>query len=366
MFHYKKGLLKSFTDLAEWHYEELNPKRGSAGNRIPKAGSLQYRIKKLAQKKGVHQDFFKDLAAQNFALLKKIITGNPQELTAVVEQIDANITSGRYPKMTNLKGKKIVLSAFGKKLVKVFDYDAFVKFNEETPAGIPYGAYPLAEALSINVCVYCNRNYTFTVNEKGKEKRVRPEFDHFLPQSKYPYLALSFYNLIPSCHICNSNLKHKEEFTYDANLHPYAFSFDDALCFTVKLNSPKTKNTVREIKGSGAAFFYGDLQSFYLDWKVKLAPQSKLCRRSKANAKTFLLLELYNRHRDMVVEMIQNCIVYNETYIQDLLKYRGTLFRNREDVLRLITKNYPLPDSMPDRAFSKLSRDIHMEFGLHY
>ena len=61
-------------------------------------------------------------------------------------------------------------------------------------------AYWLQSQLSVKVCPYCNRMYTTTLYGK---KRVRPDFDHFYPQSRYPYLAVSLFNLIPSCNVCN-------------------------------------------------------------------------------------------------------------------------------------------------------------------
>ena len=56
----------------------------------------------------------------------------------------------------------------------------------------------LFESLGVRVCPYCNRNYIF-LDERNKAC----EFDHFYPQSQYPLLAASFYNLIPSCSVCN-------------------------------------------------------------------------------------------------------------------------------------------------------------------
>jgi hypothetical protein len=41
---------------------------------------------------------------------------------------------------------------------------------------------------------------TFTLN---KSKELMPEIDHFYPKDKYPFLAVSFFNLIPSCLTCN-------------------------------------------------------------------------------------------------------------------------------------------------------------------
>ena len=59
-------------------------------------------------------------------------------------------------------------------------------------------AYKIANDLNVNTCPYCNRNYINTVIDKGKKGIIRPTFDHFFPQVRHPFLALSFYNLIPS------------------------------------------------------------------------------------------------------------------------------------------------------------------------
>jgi hypothetical protein len=64
-----------------------------------------------------------------------------------------------------------------------------------------YNAYDLAQKLKVNVCSYCNRNYTFTIRNKSS-KSTRPDFDHFYDKGTHPILALSFYNLIPSCILC--------------------------------------------------------------------------------------------------------------------------------------------------------------------
>lgn len=51
----------------------------------------------------------------------------------------------------------------------------------------------------IEVCPYCG-------NDKVMESvRSKNELDHFLPKRKYPLLALCYYNLIPSCHFCNTS-----------------------------------------------------------------------------------------------------------------------------------------------------------------
>ena len=46
------------------------------------------------------------------------------------------------------------------------------------------------QSIGTDTCSYCNRNYTYSLQ---KAKSIKPEIDHFFPKSKYPFLALSFY-----------------------------------------------------------------------------------------------------------------------------------------------------------------------------
>ncbi len=57
-----------------------------------------------------------------------------------------------------------------------------------------------ADTIGVRVCPYCNRSYVFTL-DNGE---ARPQYDHYFPKSSYPYLAISMYNLVPCCSICNS------------------------------------------------------------------------------------------------------------------------------------------------------------------
>ena len=58
---------------------------------------------------------------------------------------------------------------------------------------------------NIQVCPYCNRNF---INSRKKESGV--QFDHFFSKDLYPVFALSLYNLIPSCSVCNHKKSDKE------------------------------------------------------------------------------------------------------------------------------------------------------------
>ena len=75
--------------------------------------------------------------------------------------------------------------------------------------------------------------------------------------------------------------------------------------------------------------------------------------------------EIYQNHKDIALELIQKTQIYNESYIDELYqKYEGTLFKNREDVLRHITGGYIEDKDINKRPLSKLIKDISEELDL--
>jgi hypothetical protein len=217
------------------------------------------------------------------------------------------------------------------------------KYKNFTTKKKEYNAYDLAKKLQVNVCPYCNINSTYTIIKKNNEQILRPEFDHFFDKDTYPILALSFYNLIPSCHSCNSSLKGSTKFSLENNIHPYLESFDEYAKFKLK------------IKDSS---FYHSIDGF----EIVLETYNKRAKNSK---EVFKLEERYNNFKDIVLELIQKDVVYNESYLDELYKkYEGTLFKNKEDLQRLVSGGYIDKEQINKRPLSKLIKDITQELGL--
>ncbi|WP_052957641.1 HNH endonuclease [Photobacterium kishitanii] len=80
---------------------------------------------------------------------------------------------------------------------KEFNYSLFSSKENKR-----WSAYQLCKAVAPRICPYCNRNHTPVISNAERDF-CRPELDHFIPKSIYPMFAVSFYNLIPSCHSCN-------------------------------------------------------------------------------------------------------------------------------------------------------------------
>lgn len=106
-------------------------------------------------------------------------------------------------------------------LIKVFDYSKLPKTL----------SYKLITESGVSVCPYCNENNIY--NTDGDHKSYRSELDHFFPKSKFPFLSLSLYNLIPSCNICNGPLKGNFDTFYNKAAYPYQIGVNDKPLFKV-------------------------------------------------------------------------------------------------------------------------------------
>jgi len=221
-------------------------------------------------------------------------------------------------------------------LRKYFRYENFASRNV---------AIKILRKIDARVCPYCNRQYTITINN-GK---VRPQFDHFFPKVYYPYLALSIWNLIPSCSICNmakSNLDTVDVAT--EILYPYDEEFGEEVIF--KLEIPKKANHVRVMQGLSEEFklHICDLRGS-LDNKVK-----------KQNEQLHLE-DLYNEHKDYVMDIVKGRNINTDSRVNELLKRHPLLFKSKDEILNILYLTDMRKEKWGKRPLSKLTRDIYSQ-----
>ncbi len=200
--------------------------------------------------------------------------------------------------------------------------------------------------LNINVCPYCNRNYIFNFNKNSKEEATA-QVDHFFDKKDYPYLAVSIYNLVPSCSTCNQRKSSKKENIF----YPYLESFNES-----------------------AKFKYQGIRAISKDENIDFLDESRVMfgieaikniKKVEKHIEVFNLENIYKNHKDIIAELLQKREIYSDSYIDDLLKqYEGSLFKNREDLLRLITCGYVSDEDLHKRPLSKLIKDISEELEL--
>ena len=205
-------------------------------------------------------------------------------------------------------------------------------------------AYDFLQIIDCKVCPYCNRAYTFTIrNGKFKSK---PELDHYFSKNKYPYLALSIFNLIPSCSICN---KGKSDIDTKYICYPYEESFDEMenqISFTTD---------------------FDDLEAIFNNDKkliVKLNnddPKKDLYIKKYNTA--FKIDSFYEQHDDYARELIQKALIFDDSFFESICASMPELFNySMAEVKQAIFMSYLEPGNMGKRPLSKMTQDILKEF----
>lgn len=273
-------------------------------------------MNKISKASGIKSTIFKFFS--NDDNLRIILIGEPHELDSIKD------------KFTSIGMKK--------SLKKLINYDSWIKHGEKDTYR-NYNAYHLAEKLDIPTCVYCNRIYTKTVISCEK-KITRPAFDHWFSKTDFPLLALSFYNLIPSCTVCNSGIKGSVPFSLNTHFHPYF------------------KNTAEIFKYT---FSYDHKAYDKFSFKIITAGDSF----SDRSVKAFELEEIYKAHENEIEDLRKIKDTYSESYI-DMLETAvlDGVTIDREEVYRLAFGVHFQEAMFDRRPLSKMKKDILIELGI--
>lgn len=252
------------------------------------------------------------------AELRKLITVKPYDLAAVITYVRAhhpNFFQNGHD--SNYVIKNIFIDHAYKNLEK----------------------WDFIQRIRLDSCPYCNRAYIYSLSKQGE---IKPQIDHFYPSSLYPLLAVSFYNLIPSCQTCNGfgAKEEKDPITEDL-INPYLLVHED-FKFTYEILNINVINPLTDAKS------------------VKV----KFINKKNGHLKVFKLDQLYEKHADHVLEMIiKSKLKYTDVYRTYLKKYKKLRFSD-DEIDRMILGNFSLVDDMHKRPFAKLYQDIGRELGL--
>lgn len=169
--------------------------------------------------KAAHKTFVEDLVSSQYdtissPILKQLVEhccadfacGTPSQLRDIMDAADI-FCLGATTKQ---------VQSFLEESAQFFNYSTFAAKRKKG-----WNAYALCAAATCKVCPYCQQAVAVAIQSAKSGKSFRPTLDHFYPKSNYPYLSLSLYNLVPSCHTCNSSLKGQIDFAVTEHLHPY-------------------------------------------------------------------------------------------------------------------------------------------------
>jgi hypothetical protein len=278
--------------------------------------------------------------------IKEIIIGKPQELLDIHNELMPLLIVGfdslEYQNYFSYKKMKIkdaaqtaIINKYNiiNQLHRIFNYDKYISSSKST-------SYNLALKLGRNTCTYCNRLYTNTVLKKDiktnrmndKGRITRPQFDHWFAKSKYPLLSLSFYNLIPSCSVCNSSIKGDTIFDLATHAHPYlAKESDFKFSFNYK-DVAENNVIIKAVDGS-------KIEKLLLEFKIN---------------------EVYNAHSALELkDLLDLKYKYTENYINTLFDESfATLGVKKEEAYRLIFGVEHDEVDFHKRPFSKFKKDI--------
>jgi len=248
-----------------------------------------------------------------------IVFIEPEKINDLIEDLEE-----KNPNKNNLK--------------KLFKYDG--KFQ-------PLIANFFEKNLNPRTCYYCNIDFINVYDEEKNKNKFT--LDHFIDKGRYPYLALSIFNLIPCCFVCNSKkIKGSIEFYNNLklkNTNPYlkSFKFDEKVKFKLFLHK-NCKNLNIKSKDD-----------------IDIPLKERYSNEYEKYIEVFKLNERYQAHKDIVFEMIKNVELYPESRLKELQDLTGIPYQQiKQDIFNLIDDEVDLSKE----PLSKLTKDIAKELGL--
>ncbi|NNN79651.1 hypothetical protein [Vibrio sp. 11-4(1)] len=175
-------------------------------------------------------DFVDYFLSNNMLGLERVILSTPLEFNTIIAEIEGILTPEDWHSENGNKTD----------FYNTISDDVFTYNNYRQSKGcIDTYKKLLGEQAQ---CFYCNNNKLDIVGYENGIEKLFLDLDHFYLKSKYPYLALSFFNLIPCCGLCNSTVRGNVDFNTETHINPYENCFDSEYSFIldpeeiVKLN----------------------------------------------------------------------------------------------------------------------------------
>ncbi|BEV05935.1 hypothetical protein [Chryseobacterium gambrini] len=286
-----------------------------------KLSDLKKKIKDSTQRKIINY------LLRNF---DTIITEKPNKLKIIIDHF-------KTQRWEEIIYENSEITAFGTELLDCFGYKD--RFRDGKNRGVW-----LAEKINLKSCCYCNAQYGITI----KGKKALFQFDHFFPKTKYPYLSISLYNLIPSCANCN-NTKNNADLNLQEHFHPYFNNLSDLAKFYLEYNpDPRKIFSFKELKKQ--------------DLKVNFIPKitDTFDVVSKHN-ELYSIEDIYNCHHDIADEILMKSVIYTRKLIKNHLKIEG-LFPDKKTYLKYLFGNFINEKEIHNRPLSKFTQDLLKQF----
>lgn len=308
---------KQFQQARDEHYRNIRYiiKKKLMGKHFKEAHPTKL-SQRINQVKGIHSGVAAFLNDENN--LRDVLIGTPDVLDKIKLKFSTKKTKASIKALIN--------------------YDAFTETESDKTFRFYHG-YNLAEKLDIQTCIYCNRLYTHTIITEKRKFIARATFDHWFPKATYPLLALSFYNLIPSCNVCNSSVKGSDLLALKSIFHPYW-----------KHKSPKKQLDF----------------NFAYDLEDHVKAVSVLEHRNKFSGDSLEAMQLdiiYKSHNQEIRELIYLKKAFSSSYLRSVESILKKPL-STEEVYRLAFGVYLEDEHLIKRPLSKLKKDILTKLGI--
>lgn len=225
-------------------------------------------------------------------------------------------------------------------------------------------AKQILKILGMDVCPYCNRAFTITV-EKGKMngngKGVRPEFDHYFPRKYYPYLAVNLYNLIPACGACN-----KFKSYHDTYKEPILYPYDEGLGSEYIFMSYPQGGSMLYLKKFMSREDFSlriepNLKQIYKNDILSVREREEMEERIAASIKILHLEEVYLAHINFAADILRNRYIFSEEYIRMLQKRFPDVNFSMQDVKNILYSCDIRIENWGKHILTKLIHDMDAE-----
>lgn len=271
------------------------------------------------------QTYFKGIVADFDALLK----ATPEKLKEIKEYYDGLTQAQQATIQSALDVRRL--------------YNYFVKSENQfnnTKRKINYHSKYLSEKVDIFTCPYCNEHYTYAFIYKRRNNSIRRSYDwdHIYSKDNYTFLAVSFFNLVPSCKVCNQ-IKLNQNTTF-YNPHS-SVNVDDVYFYDLNPVDPGFISDVNKMK----------LQIIFRNTPQKTA--------FKESISVVALWERYSLHKALIKDILNKKRIYTSGYLSSLKAQIP--FLSSVDVLEIKKAIYGTTFDNKEyfrRPFSKLTNDI--------
>lgn len=292
----------------------------------------------LAANNYLHASFWNYLLDNDYEKLHDIITGRPVRLKQIIEEVDLLFGHDLFSMNNSYRDAR--LNPFGTRVVGVFNFTTLYRKKEICRLN--------CRQFNLVYCPYCNINTVPVIdvdpNLHGQQLQMAlHQVDHFYPQSRYPYLALSFFNLIPGCSACNGQLKLELDFNIDTHFNPFHKRLDDFFKFEI------------------------DLDQIFNSQSVTIVCQNKVPHPNNAIV-DFELIERYNTsHGEEIYWLYQGLKNRSKKTRRSLRAQLAGLYNDRESIRMSYVRNKGIPIDQKDinqRHLGKLKRDLCIQLGI--